>query len=445
MVGGRRIIGKDAMATSRKGATPSVRRKPSPGRGPMPRPVERLIRTVQELSLARSLGRVQELVRDAARDLTGADGATFVLREGDQCFYADENAIAPLWKGKRFPMAACVSGWVMIHREPAVIPDIYSDPRIPADAYRPTFVKSLAMVPIRTVEPVGAIGNYWGAPHRATEEEIALLRALADSASIALENVRLYSELEDRVRARTADLERANEHLQRVQADRQQLANMVIHDLQNPLTGLTTVLRVLRDRAAGENRDILDEGLGRCDELSRLILNVLHVSRAEAGKLQLASADLDLSDLARDVVDSFRRTAELGGRSVHLEADSPRPLRSDEAIIRSILQNLLRNALRHTPAGSRVLVRTGADGAGRARVDVSDDGPGIPPEIQSRIFEPFGAAALRGKGIRVDTGLGLPTCKVLSDALGADLVLTSDGRNGTTFTLLFPVPSGAGP
>src|SRR5579883_3301524 len=383
----------------------------------MNRGMARLIAAVQELSLARDLDGVMAIVRRAGRELTGADGATFVLREGDLCHYADEDAVAPLWKGQKFPLSACISGWVMLNRQAAVIEDIYADPRIPADAYRPTFVKSLAMVPIRTVEPVGAIGNYWGAPHRATEEEIALLRALADSASIALENVRLYSELEDRVRARTADLERANEHLQRVQADRQQLANMVIHDLQNPLTGLTTVLRVLRDRAAGENRDILDEGLGRCDELSRLILNVLHVSRAEAGKLQLASADLDLSDLARDVVDSFRRTAELGGRSVHLEADSARPLRSDEAIIRRILQNLLRNALRHTPAGSRVLVRTGADGAGRARVDVSDDGPGIPPEIQSRIFEPFGAAALRGKGIRVDTGLGLPTCKVLSDAL----------------------------
>src|SRR5215467_12485878 len=109
-----------------------------------------LVATVQELSLARDLDTVMKIVRSAARALTHADGATFVLRDGDRCFYADEDAISPLWKGQRFPMSACISGWVMLNREPAVIEDIYADPRIPAEAYRPTFVKSLAMVPICT-------------------------------------------------------------------------------------------------------------------------------------------------------------------------------------------------------------------------------------------------------------------------------------------------------
>ena len=96
---------------------------------------------------------VKEIVRKAARALTGADGATFVLRDNGHCYYADEDAIEPLWKGKRFPMGLCISGWVMLNCQPTTIEDIYSDPRIPADAYRPTFVKSLAMVPIRTRSP----------------------------------------------------------------------------------------------------------------------------------------------------------------------------------------------------------------------------------------------------------------------------------------------------
>ena len=79
--------------------------------------------------MARELDGVMEIVRRAARELTGADGASFVLRDQDQCYYADENAIAPLWKGMRFPMDICVSGWVMLNRQPAVIEDIYSDPR----------------------------------------------------------------------------------------------------------------------------------------------------------------------------------------------------------------------------------------------------------------------------------------------------------------------------
>jgi diguanylate cyclase (GGDEF)-like protein/PAS domain S-box-containing protein len=151
--------------------------------------MERLVLAVQELSLAEDLEGVMRVVRRAARELTGADGATFVLRDGDKCFYAEENAIAPLWKGQRFPMKACVSGWVMLNQESAIIEDIYSDPRIPVDAYRPTFVKSLAMVPIRKEAPLGAIGNYWARRHRATSKETELLEALANTTAVALERI----------------------------------------------------------------------------------------------------------------------------------------------------------------------------------------------------------------------------------------------------------------
>src|SRR5690349_9344466 len=99
-------------------------------------------------------------VRASARRLIGADGVTFVLREGDYCHYAEEDAIAPLWKGRRFPAHTCISGWVTDHRTPAVIPDIFQDPRIPLETYRPTFVRSLAMVPVGSAALVAAIGAY---------------------------------------------------------------------------------------------------------------------------------------------------------------------------------------------------------------------------------------------------------------------------------------------
>lgn len=118
-----------------------------------------LTTAVQELSLADSAERIQRITRTAARELTGSDGATFVLRDGDKCFYVDEDAIEPLWKGQRFPLEACISGWSMLNRQHVVIEDIYEDPRIPHEAYRPTFVKSLVMVPIRTLDPIGAIGR----------------------------------------------------------------------------------------------------------------------------------------------------------------------------------------------------------------------------------------------------------------------------------------------
>lgn len=156
-----------------------------------------LLQAIQELSLARSLAEVQRIVRGAARRLTCADGATFVLREGEQCFYADEDAISPLWKGQRFPLGGCVSGWVMRHHTAAVIDDVYEDTRIPQDLYRRTFVRSLAVVPIRRDDPLGAIGNYWAAVHEATPQEVEMLQALADSTAVAIENVRTYQQLEE--------------------------------------------------------------------------------------------------------------------------------------------------------------------------------------------------------------------------------------------------------
>ncbi|MFW7379340.1 MAG: ATP-binding protein [Oligoflexus sp.] len=158
--------------------------------------MERLVSVIQELSQARTLDVLMGIVKHAARDLTGADGATFVLRDGDKCYYAEEDAISPLWKGQRFPMETCISGWVILNRQPAFIEDIYQDSRIPADAYRPTFVKSLAMVPIRANSPIGAIGNYWAKRHRASEEEIKLLQALANTVSVAMENLELIERLE---------------------------------------------------------------------------------------------------------------------------------------------------------------------------------------------------------------------------------------------------------
>lgn len=165
--------------------------------------LQHLVQVIQQLASARDLKSIMSAVRTAARRLTNADGATFVLRDGDYSHYADEDAIGPLFKGQRFPIQNCIGGWTMLHHQAVVIPDVYKDCRIPADAYRSTFVKSLAMVPIRTSNPIGAIGNYWSTFHTPTAEELNLLQTLADAAAIAIENVQFYAELERRVQERT--------------------------------------------------------------------------------------------------------------------------------------------------------------------------------------------------------------------------------------------------
>jgi hypothetical protein len=143
------------------------------------------------LAAAQTLAEVGEIVRVEARRLTGAQGATFVLRELDRCFYADEDAIAPLWKGQRFPITACISGWAMLRDETAVVPDIELDERIPLEVYMPTFVRSLVMVPVGSPAPVAAIGAYWSRSYRATQRQISDLEALAGRTTDAIHRIGL--------------------------------------------------------------------------------------------------------------------------------------------------------------------------------------------------------------------------------------------------------------
>ena len=122
-----------------------------------------------------------------ARLIGQADGVTFVLRDGDLCFYVDEDAIAPLWRGQRFDMRQCISGWAMLHAEVVVIGDTSVDERIPQDAYRPTFVRSLVAVPMGSVDPVGTLGLYWSETGRtATSDAITELVALANEVGHAV-------------------------------------------------------------------------------------------------------------------------------------------------------------------------------------------------------------------------------------------------------------------
>ncbi len=143
---------------------------------------------IDQLSEAQDLATVHEVVSRFARQLTGADGATFVFRDGKRVSFAEEDAISPLWKGQSFPIEECISGWAMLYRQPVAVSDIQLDDRIRLETYESTFVKSLAMVPIRSIAPLGAIGTYWASSHSASHSEISVLQSLADATAVALED-----------------------------------------------------------------------------------------------------------------------------------------------------------------------------------------------------------------------------------------------------------------
>lgn len=149
-------------------------------------------RVVEALHEATDVVGIGRVVRTAARSLANADGATFVLSEGSYCFYEDEDAIAPLWKGQRFPQDHCISGWAMIHGQAAVVRDILVDERIPLEAYAPTFVKSLVAMPVGR-PAVAAIGAYWARVHQPSATELAGLEDLAWLVAEAIDRVGIES------------------------------------------------------------------------------------------------------------------------------------------------------------------------------------------------------------------------------------------------------------
>jgi PAS domain S-box-containing protein len=158
-----------------------------------------LIDAVEKLSAAHEPDAIARIVVDAARRLAGADGASFVLRDGDLCHYVDEDAVAPLWKGGRFPASACIAGWCMSNRETAVIMDIDQDERIPHDMHRTTFVRSLVSVPVGGEDPIAAIGVYWDREQAPDAAAVVVLEALARSTATALASATRHQTLTKRV------------------------------------------------------------------------------------------------------------------------------------------------------------------------------------------------------------------------------------------------------
>ncbi len=436
-----------------------------------PRGFERLLVVIQQLSAARDLLRVQEIVRTAARELTSSDGATFVLRDGNLCFYADEDAIAPLWKGLRFPMSACVSGWVMNERQATAIPDIYDDPRVPTEAYRPTFVKSMAMMPIRTELPVGAIGVYWATPHVPTDEEMSFLAALADSTSIAIENVRLFEELQEGLRARgealaraeheLAERRRAEAELQAAEAQLRQaqkmeavgrLAGGVAHDFNNILSVILSYATVLADELPVDDakRSDVDEICKAGERAAALTKQLLAFSRQQMREPKVH----DLNAILRGMKSML---TPLLGAAVEIELVTAPGLEHvlvDEGQMEQVAMNLVINARdAMQPRGGKIRVETAnvvitsddvadrryAVGPGRyVKLAVSDTGHGMDAETCARIFEPFFTTKAEGKG----TGLGLSTVYGIVAQSGGKIWVESTVGAGTTFEVYLPPSDG---
>ena len=383
----------------------------------------RLVQAVTDLSKARDIDTVQRIVRSAAREINNADGATFVLREGNQCYYADEDAIAPLWKGQRFPMTSCISGWAMIHRKPVVIPDISKDARIPQDAYRPTFVKSMVMTPIRDDAPIGAIGNYWATAHETTADEVALIQALANSTAVALENIELYRQLEQRVAERTQQLEETNESLR-------EFSYFVSHDLRSPIRHIDAFADILAEESAPlppAGKHALDSIKSAAARMNIMLEGLLKL--AQLGTNAVEPAVVDMRALANSVVPNV---LDQSVTPVTLTVEDMPACNGNDVLLGQVWTNLLTNAVKFSAKRPAPTIIIGSEQRNDETVYfVRDNGVGFDSSKASHLFTAF--YRMHSTNDFPGTGVGLAIVHRIVTRHGGRVWAESKPDEGATF------------
>ena len=236
------------------------------------------------------------------------------------------------------------------------------------------------------------------------------------------------------LRQSTRELERSYARLRDLERLRDDLVHMIVHDMRSPLMVLKGHLELLRQGGVGkfsaEADSDIASALSAADHLKDMANELLDMSRLEEGKLPIMAEPHDLVALALEV------TAEIGvldrERALSVTGVKAVSVTCDGRLIRRVLQNLVSNAIKHTPAGGAIDIEVSVTG-GSARVAISDQGPGIPAEARARIFEKFGAVTSMRAGKYHSAGIGLAFCKLAVEAHGGAIEVEARKPRGSVF------------
>jgi GAF domain-containing protein len=325
-------------------------------------------------------------------------------------------------------------GRVLLERAPVQIEDAVNDPEFKlSDAQRVIGFRTMLGVPLmREGIPIGVFGLGRRSVRPFTGKQIELLTTFADQAVIAIENVRLFDEIQDKSR-----------QLAEASQNKSQFLASMSHELRTPLNAIIGVSEMLREDAEAAKQDLepLDRVLGAGRHLLALINDILDLSKIEAGRMELHLDSFAVAPLVDDVVKTIEPLAAKNGNQVAVHcAGEIGTMHADQMRLRQALLNLMSNANKFTERGTITINARHAQekGGDWITLSVADTGIGMTAEQMGKLFQEFSQASSSTASKYGGTGLGLVISRRFCQMMGGDITVASEPGRGSTFTIRLP-------
>jgi signal transduction histidine kinase len=397
-----------------------------------------LLKTISRTAF--DLQRVLETLLENAVRICGAKHGMIYRYDGECCRAAAAYDAPPgsleLWE--RTPIRASrgtTTGRVLLERRPVQIPDVLADPEYDfPQAQKLMDLRTVLAVPLlREGVPLGTISLWKTEVAPFTDKQIELLTTFADQAGIAIENARLFCEIEDK-----------NRQLELASQNKSQFVSSMSHELRTPLNAIIGLTEMMVSNTARFGTEKALEPLRRLNaagtHLFSLINEILDLSKIEAGKLELNPEPVNLARLIDEVIGTAGQLAEKNkNRLIVQTQENLGALTADAMRLKQILLNLLSNACKFTKQGEVALrVRKVADVCDWLELAVADTGIGLTAEQQAKLFQGFTQADSLTARRYGGTGLGLAIARKLARMMGGDVTVASEPGKGSVFTVRLP-------
>jgi len=326
-----------------------------------------------------------------------------------------------------------VVGRVFVSREPLIVED-YQTWEGRTQVGQETGLRACLAVPlVRSGRALGALGiRSYEASVAYTEDDAQMLALFADQVAAALTTVEAFGRQRQAV-----------EQSERLNRAKSEFVSIVSHEFRTPLTGIQGFSEIMRDEelTLEEMREYAGDINKDAQRLTRMINEMLDLDRMESGRMTIHPERLDVNAVVGDVADRVRPNAPNHTLTLDLQSDLPK-VHADRDRITQVASNLLSNAVKYSPTGGRITVTTRVDGD-QLRLDVRDEGLGIPPDALETIFERYSRVDSQATKDIQGTGLGLPIVRQIIQLHGGKVWAESELGRGSVFHVLLPL-AGAG-